>query len=61
MIKIPTTKAELLEENMRLLKNAIKGWANRLDFLIDNVIEEQEKQEVYLASIIDEMKSFSGD
>lgn len=60
MIEISTTKAELLEENMKLLKIAIKGWANRLDFLIDNVIEEQEEQEIYLASIIDEMLAFSG-
>ena len=55
------TKAELLEENMKLLKNTIKGWANRLMFMFKNkdvMISEIMQQ---ISIIIDEMLAFSGD
>ena len=61
MKDIPT-KAELLEENMALLKNAVKGWASRIQFIfanIDSIGSDAFNKEI--DNIVGEMLSLSGD
>lgn len=50
------TKAELLEENMRLLKSAVKGWSHRLLY-----IAELGGDPTQIESIVSEMIDFSGE
>jgi hypothetical protein len=58
------TKAELLEENTRLIKSTIKGWAIRIQYMIDNYINSDEAGFGHvnqLQSLVSEMFSFSGE
>lgn len=56
MVNLPKTKAELLEENIGLLKSAIKGWARRLLW-----IAELGGDPIQIENIVSEMDQFSGD
>ena len=58
------TKAELLEENTRLIKSTIKGWAIRIQYMIDNYINSDEVGFGHvnqLHGLINEMVTFSGE
>lgn len=56
------SKAELLEENLKLIKLSINGWVNTLKFLFNNVdMLGSDSVMGGLDSIITEMDNFSGD
>ena len=58
------TKAELLEENSKLIKSTIKGWAIRIQYMVDSYINGDEAgfgHVAQLQSIVNEMINFSGE
>jgi hypothetical protein len=66
---MPKTKAELLEENAMLIKNAVRGWAVRLEYITKiiekcfSVYEEYDdykNQPQLILNIVEEMRVFSG-
>lgn len=53
------SKAELLEENLRLIKNSIKGWANQIR-LINSYSLNQDQMIVATMGLLEEMDNISG-